>query len=61
MDRQIILECQTRNDTLHCDDCIAYKTCKIREGAKKTSDISVVGLDTMGVWESWKKRKPLST
>ncbi|MCW4009632.1 MAG: hypothetical protein NWF05_03310 [Candidatus Bathyarchaeota archaeon] len=27
----IIIECQTRNGNLNCEDCAAYKTCRLQK------------------------------
>jgi hypothetical protein len=38
----IILDCQTKKTNFSCEDCIAYKTCKIRsktsQAENKTKD-----------------------
>ncbi|MCW4047762.1 MAG: hypothetical protein NWE99_09445 [Candidatus Bathyarchaeota archaeon] len=40
MYRTIIIDCQTKKPNFSCEDCIAYKTCKIHDKtvqAKKTA------------------------
>jgi len=31
MDQTIVLDCQTKNNTLSCESCIVYKDCKTRK------------------------------
>jgi hypothetical protein len=61
MDRQIILDCQTKNQAPHCEDCIAYKTCKARSSDDGERGISVANTETVGVWKKWQIRKSLTT
>ncbi|MGE5556220.1 MAG: hypothetical protein ACM3UY_08185 [Methanocella sp.] len=62
MYRQIDVDCQTKNETFHCNDCIFAKTCstKTKTDLQKQS-ISVVDTETVGVWKKWNKREALPT
>jgi hypothetical protein len=36
----IILDCQTKKTSFSCEDCIAYKTCKIHDKTDQTTNKS---------------------
>jgi hypothetical protein len=44
----IILDCQTKKTNFSCEDCIAYKTCKIRsktgqaENKKENAELQIM-------------------
>jgi len=43
MDQTIVLDCQTKNDTVSCESCVVYKLCKNTKkvGDKKGSALEI--------------------